>query len=53
MTHFSKVTSSAIQRTFSEGEGSSKVASYMGQNIQAVGCFVDGPLVHQTIHHKP
>ena len=51
--HFSKVGSSAIQRTFSEGEGSSQVANYMEQNIPTVGYVVDGQLVQQTIHHKP
>ena len=51
--HFSKVRTSALHRTFSEGEGSSQVTNYMEQTTPAVGCVVDGQLVQQTIHHKP
>ena len=35
--HFSKVRSTALHRSFSEGEGSSQVTNYMEQNTPAVG----------------
>ena len=36
-SHFSKVRSGAIQRTFAEGEGRSQVTDYMEQNTPTVG----------------
>ena len=51
-SHFSKVRSGAIQRTFAEGEGRSQLTDYMEQNTPTVGCVADGHLVQQTVCHK-
>ena len=51
-SHFSKVRSGAIQRTFAEEEGRSQVTDYMEQNTATVGRVVDGQLVQQTVYHK-